>query len=61
MKEYDIIIKVYNCIDEVEEEPFRQIVYAENLESAKKMAEELIKELQDIFGNYFIVSLIGIE
>ena len=36
MKEYDIIIKVYNCIDEVEEEPFRQIVYAENLESAKK-------------------------
>lgn len=61
MKEYDIIIKVYDCIDEVEEEPFRQIVYAENLDSAKKMAEELIKEIQDIFADYKIVSLIGIE
>lgn len=61
MKEYDIIIKVYNCIDEVEEEPFREIVYAENLESAKKIAEELIKEIQDFFADSKIVDLIGIE
>ena len=60
MKEYDIIIRIYDCIDEVEE-PFREIVYAENLESAKKMAEELIKEIQDLFASYKIVDLIGIE
>ena len=61
MKEYDIIIRIYDCIDEIESEPFREIVYAENLESAKKMAEELIKEIQDFFADYKIVSLIGIE
>ena len=61
MKEYYIIIKVYNCIDEVEEEPFRQIVYAENLESAKKMAEELIEEIQELFADSKILDLIGIE
>lgn len=61
MKEYDIIIKIYDCIDEVESEPFREIVYAENLESAKKMAEELIKEIQDFFADSKIVGLIGIE
>lgn len=61
MKEYDIIIRIYDCIDEIEQEPFRQIVYAENLESAKKKAEELIKEIQDLFADSKILDLIGIE
>lgn len=61
MKEYDIIIRIYDCIDKVEQEPFRQIVYAENLESAKKKAEELIKEIQDLFADSKILDLIGIE